>query len=470
MQRRFSIHHLILFAVLLPAFLSCSKKDKVDGSPDIRLTFSTDTVFFDTVFPTVGSITKSLVIYNTNKNKVQISNIRLMGGEGSCYRVNVDGTPGVYFTDVTIPADDSIYLFVRVTLNSNDQTLPYIVNDSLEFQINGNIQRVQLVSWGQNAFFYRQANLQGNVIWDSLKAHVIYGSLRIDTNASLTILPGTKIYFHKNAYLAASHGSSLRIMGTLDHPVRFQGDRLDPFYRDLPGQWNGLFLEAGSSNHEINYAIIKNGIYGIAIDEPRGTTEPMLALDNTIIQNMTGSGIFAYGTTIRSTNCVIGNCGRAALEVEYGGSYDFRQLTIGNFWSSSVRLSPSVYLSNFSYDTTGQKIVNPLNNAYFGNLILYGSNSSEMVLDSVAGTAFHCLFDHSLLKTTLNTADPARYQQCLINQDPRFINGPAMDYRIDSLSPAIQKGIPLGVLFDIQGVERGATPDLGAYQYKPRAE
>ena len=139
MQRRFSIHHLILFAALLPAFLSCSKKDMVDDSPDIRLAFSTDTVFFDTVFPTVGSITKSLVLYNTNKNKLQISNIRLMGGEGSCYRINVDGTPGVYFTDVTIPADDSIYLFVRVTLNPNDQTLPYIVNDSLEFQINGNI-------------------------------------------------------------------------------------------------------------------------------------------------------------------------------------------------------------------------------------------------------------------------------------------------------------------------------------------
>jgi hypothetical protein len=42
------------------------------------------------------------------------------------------------------------------------------------------------------------------------------------------------------------------------------------------------------------------------------------------------------------------------------------------------------------------------------------------------------------------------------------------NYAIDSISPAIGKGIPLGILYDIKGVERGQTPDLGAYQYIKR--
>ncbi|MEI7983664.1 MAG: hypothetical protein WCI71_18595 [Bacteroidota bacterium] len=439
--------------------------DKIDSSPDIRLSFSTDTVFFDTVFPTVGSVTKRLIVYNQHNNKVLISDIRLMGGQNSEYRVNVDGHPEINVTDVEIPANDSLYVFIRVTVDPNNENTPFVVSDSLEFQINGNIQKVKLVAWGQNALFYHKTKISGNIIWDSLKAHVIYGSLRIDTNAILTILPGTKVYFHQRSYIAASYQSSLKVLGTIDHPVRFQGDRLDFFYKDLPGQWDGIYLEQGSRDHEFNYAIIKNGSFGFAVDSLGNNTNPMLVIDNTIIQNMTYDGIYAYGSSIRSTNCVIGNCGGTALDIVFGGMYDFRQLTVGNFWSSSVRLSSSIYLSNYSYDTTGQKITNPLSSAYFGNTIIYGSNDDEIKMDSVIDVPFKFTFDHGLLKTRLNTSDPGRYIQCMINKDPRFLDGLKMDYRIDSLSPAINKGINMGVPLDILGVERGNTPDLGAYQF-----
>jgi len=466
MKRRLIIIFVLIFSTLLPVFfIACQKKDKIDPNPDIRLAFSTDTVFFDTVFPTVGSVTKQLVVYNTHSSKILISNIRLMGGQASFYRINVDGEAVTAIANIELPANDSLYIFVRVTLDPNQEDTPFIATDSIEFQTNGNLQQVQLVSWGQNAFFYRNALISGNTVWDSLKAHVVYGSLRIDTNATLSILPGTKVYFHHNAYLAASYHSTLRIMGELNHPVRFQGDRLDYFYKDLPGQWYGIILERAGINHEINYAIIKNGVFGLAVDSPEDQNNIMLLLHNTIIQNMTSYGIFAYGASIQSVNCVVGNCGGRALNVEYGGSYDFRQLTVGNYWYSSVRLSPSVYLSNYSYDTTGQKITNPLGPAFFGNVILYGANEDEIVLDSVAAVPFEVTFDHGLLKTRLNTSNTGRFIDCQVNKDPKFLNGPDMDYRIDSLSPAIGKGIPMGVFYDIKGVARGNPPDLGAYQY-----
>jgi hypothetical protein len=444
---------------------SCRKKDKIDASPGLQLAFSTDTVFFDTVFPTVGSITKRLVVFNQNKNKINISSIRLSGGEASNYRINVNGIPATNASDVEVPSDDSIFIFVRVTIDPQNQNTPYVVSDSIEFMTNGSLQQVKLVAWGREAVFYRKASLSGNIVWDSLKAHVIYESLRVDTNSSLLIMPGTKVYFHKDAYMAVSYQSTLKIAGTLDHPVRFQGDRMDPFYKNLPGQWGGIYLEKGSKNHELNYAFLKNGMFGLAIDSMGSSTTPMLTISNSIIQNMASAGIYAYGSSITAVNCVLGDCGGNCLSLNYGGAYDFRYLTVGNYWYSSVRHAASISLNNYIYDSIGNKIANPLSKADFTNVIIYGSNDEEIELDSVASAPFEYAFDHAILKTRLNTSNPLRYISCAINKDPRFVDESRLDYSIDSISPAIGMGKDLGIPYDIRGFDRGITPALGAYEY-----
>jgi hypothetical protein len=261
--------------------------------------------------------------------------------------------------------------------------------------------------------------------------------------------------------------SRLVVQGNLEHPVRFLGDRLDPFYRDLPGQWDGIYLEQGSQNNEINYAVIKNANFGISVDSSYNIAIPTLKLDNTIIQNMIYEDLYAYATNVQSTNCVFGDCGRQALAIEFGGSYDFRQLTIGNYWSSSVRLDSALYISNFIYGDLGRKITNPLINAYFGNIILYGSNADELSLAKDPSADFNFLFENCLLHTNKNTSDPTHFSACLINKDPGFVNTETSDYRIDSISPAIKQGKELGILFDILGKVRGNPPDIGAYQYVP---
>ncbi|TSA28569.1 MAG: hypothetical protein D4R67_03535 [Bacteroidetes bacterium] len=457
----------ILLAGALTILFACKKRDKIDTDPSLRLTFSTDTVFFDTVFSTIGSITKRLIVYNGNDSKLNISQIRLAGGEGSSYRINTDGDPALAVQNVEIYGHDSLFIFVRVTIDPNNQNTPFVVSDSILFSVNGNLQDVDLVTWGQNARFYKEATLKGSIVWDSLLPFVIYGHLRIDTSSSLIILPGSKLYFHKSAYLAISYDASLKVYGNLEHPVRFQGDRLDPFYRDLPGQWTGILLESGSKEHEINYGIIKNGVFGLLIDEKRNQPDPVLKLDNTIIQNTTADAIFAYATTITSTNCVLVNCGGSALWIENGGSYNFRQLTIGNYWGSSVRVSPSLYIRNYSFDTTGGQSSGPLTNTFFGNTVIYGSDADEMLVDEMEGVPFELVFDHCLLRTQESIVNPQRYIGCFANEDPLFVDPQAFDLRIDSLSPVIGKGIQMGVPFDINGVDRGATPDLGAYQWAP---
>jgi hypothetical protein len=456
---------LLLLISLIFTINSCKKKDQIDTSPSVHLRFSADTVYFDTVFTTVGSVTQRLMVYNDNANKVVVSSISLGNLSNSSFRINIDGIPSSSATDVEIPGKDSIFIFVRVTVDPNNQNNPMVISDDLFFHINGNQQDVKLVAWGWDAHFYRNKDLQGNVIFDSLKPHVVYGYLRVDTSATLTIQAGSKIYFHKDSYLAASHLSTLKVLGNLGHPVRFQGDRLDPYYRDLPGQWGGIYLEKGSKENEIIYAIIKNGSSGIQVDSASTSALPMLEVDNTIIQNVTGPGIYAYASTIKSINCVIGDCGTEALALVFGGSYDFRQLTIGNFWYSSVRRDSSLYLSNYIYDNHGIKHTNPLTNAYFGNIILYGSEDNELGFDNDPSVQFNYSFNHCLLKTRKKVNDPSHFTNCFTNQDPLFINTMLFNYQIDSLSPAIGKGIPLGVDFDIKGVYRTDPPDLGAYQF-----
>jgi hypothetical protein len=447
-------------------FLSCRKKDKVDTSPSMQLAFSTDTVFFDTVFPSLGSITKRLVVYNNNANKVSISSIRLAGGTASSYRLNVNGTPASDLSNVEIPGDDSIYIFVRVTIDPQNVSTPYIVSDLIEFMTNGNPQQVKLVSWGREAVFYHNESISGSITWDSLLAHVIYGSLRIDTNSTLTIMPGTKVYLHKDAYLAVSYQSSLKVQGTLEHPVRVQGDRMDPYYKDLPGQWGGIYLEKGSRDHDMNYAYIKNGIFGVAVDSLGRDGAPMLNMSNCIIQNMSSVGIYAYGSSINGVNCVIGDCGGNCLSVNYGGEYDFRYLTVGNYWFASVRHAASVYLNNYTYDTlTGNKIFSPLKKAWFTNAIIYGTNDDEIELDSAGGAMFNYQFDHALLKTKLKTNNPLKYINCLVNKDPKFVDAYKLNYQIDSISPAIKAAKDIGIPRDIRGNNRGQEPALGAYEY-----
>jgi hypothetical protein len=445
--------------------ISCRKKDKIDSSPSLMLQFSTDTVFFDTVFTTVGSVTQRLLVYNTNNSKIQVSSIHLAGGTQSNYSLNIDGVAAASVSNIDIPANDSIFIFVKVTIDPNNQNLPYIVTDSILFQTNGNLQNVKLVAWGQDAYFYKNITLKGNITWDSLKPRVIYGALRLDTASSLTLLPGVKMYFHSNSELDISSNSTLNVYGNLGQEVKFQGDRLDPFYRDLPGQWKGIFLERGSKNNQVTYAIIKNGNWGIWVDSLGSSAGTVLTVQNTIVRNMAYGGIYAYATSVACTNCVIGNCGGSCISLVKGGAYDFRQLTIGNYWNNSVRTAPSVYITNYSYDGNSNKVSNDLS-AYIVNSIIYGEQPEEMLADSSLAAQFNYMFENCLIKTEQKITNPSHFDSCFVNQDPRFLDPVNYNYQIDSISPAIGKGKYINLYTDIKGIPWGYPPDLGAYMHK----
>jgi len=287
-------------------FFSC-KKDLFITSSDASLYTSVDTLSFDTVFTTVGSVTQSFKIFNNNNEKLRLSQVKLLGGSTSPFKMNVDGTSGTEVNNVEINANDSIYVFVQVNAQVSDSTLPFILEDSIQINYNGNKKIVELQAYGQNAVFLKNKKLSGNVSWNNKLPYVILGGIQIDTNATLNISAGTKIFLHADAPFLVD--GTLKAIGTKDQPVIFSGDRLDADYKSLPASWPGIFFRNTSENNYLKHSIIKNAYQGIIAQNLSTTTAPKVTISQCIFDNIYDAGISGINTNIYADNSLISNCG-----------------------------------------------------------------------------------------------------------------------------------------------------------------
>lgn len=473
---------LAIFALLV--IYSCKKEESISNSPSLKLSFSADSVIFDTVFTSIGSATKQMRIYNNSDNKVNISNITLGNGDQSSYRINVDGEPGNVFTDIELSGGDSIYIFVRVTIDPQNNNNPYVVEDDIFFLTNGNEQSVKLVAWGQDAnYILADTYVEGlppykivadsmeTVHWTNQKPYVVYGYAVINSYGKLIIDEGTNVYFHEGSGLWAYVDGELNVNGTFENPVTFQGDRLEDFYSDVPGQWDRIWLMEGRPGHDhvIENAIIRNAFIGIQAESFTRLTENTLKLHNVIIENMNGIGIFSRIFNIEASNAVVANCGAYNLALTGGGYYSFIHSTVTGFWPFSVRNTPAVFINNYLLDTNDQPIAIPLN-INIDNSIIYGYNEDEFETDLDGGADSNYFFKNSILKTSFDLSNTEIYTNVLKNEDPLFVNIEVNDYRIDSLSPAVARAdqaIAATVPKDILNNQRMPLPDIGAYQFIP---
>ncbi len=427
------------------------------------------------------------MVYNRSDSKIVISNLSIGHGDQSAYRINVDGESGSNFSDIELSGGDSIYIFVRVTIDPQNINNPYVVEDDIHFLTNGNEQSIKLVAWGQDAnYILADTYINGlppfkivadsleTVHWTNQKPYVIYGYAVINSFGKLIIDEGARIYFHEGSGLWAYIDGVLNVLGTVENPVTFKGDRLEQEYDDVPGQWDRIWLMEGRAGHDhiIENAIISNGFIGLQSESFLRLTENKVKLHNVIIENMTGIGIFSRIFNIEASNTVVANCGGYNLAFTGGGNYSFIQSTIAGYWRYSVRNTPAVFINNYLLDTLDQPISFPLNFS-FNNSILYGFNEDEFETDMDGGADSLYFFTNSILKTTFDVSDTEIYINVLKNEDPLFIDYQNNDYRIDSLSPAVgraDEAIAATVPKDILDNSRMPTPDIGAYQFVPGQE
>jgi hypothetical protein len=484
----------VFFLLIICSFLSC-KKDFFSESGAGLLSFSNDSVVFDTVFVSVGSITKTLTVYNNNNNPVTVNNIRLSNISSlGVYRINVDGFPIENSSEIKIAPNDSIFVFIEATINPGSSNSPFLISDSLVFSTNGTEQQVKLVAYGQNAHFYTPVNfvqftdddgdttniryfsVSSNTTWTNDKPHVIYGYVIVEEGVTLTIEQGTQIHFHQNSGLIAgnplffdNNGGTIIVNGEKDNEVVFQGDRLDDYYQDAPGQWDRIWLSPGSKNNVFNYAIIKDATVGIQSDTLGSSSEPTLRISNSIIDNASTIGLYGNGSHVEGFNNLVSNCGEYAVVLNIGGSYDFQHCTFANYYSYFSRATPTLLINNFYEDIFGVTQARDLIQANFSNCIISGSLIGELALVNNEQASFNYLFDHCLLKLDPDSslANLNQVGSAKINQgDLLFTDAFNNDFTLIGSSIAIDAGSDqIGILNDLNDNTRDDSPDIGAYEY-----
>ncbi|PWT71448.1 MAG: hypothetical protein C5B59_17890 [Bacteroidetes bacterium] len=463
---------LLLVISIILLILSC-KKDSFTTSSSAAIGFSSDTLFFDTVFTTTGSVTKFVKISNLNDQKIMLSGIKLMGGAQSPFKLNIDGAAGPFSTNNELQANDSLYIFVSVTVNPTTANLPFILRDSIQVSYNGNTNYIQLQAWGQNAHFLKSTIITGNVTWPNDLPYVILGGIVVDSNATLTIQKGAKIHLHADAPFLVD--GTLLVQGEKEDSSRvyFLSDRLDDPYSNYPGSWPGVIFSTSSKDNVFEYAVVRNAYQGLIAEDASTDTNPKLTLNECIIDNIYDVGILGVNTSIRARNCLVSNCGKNII-LGYGGNYDFSDCTVASYSNEFIQhLNPVIAISN--YISNGNSTQTGDLNGQFTNCIFWGENGTvddELIVSKASSnTAFSVNFSNCLWKTK-NFPQNIDTAAVILNADPLFqtINNTKRiyDFHLQNGSPAIDHGKANSIAIDLDGNSRpvGAFPDIGCYEFR----
>lgn len=500
----------LLTAVIL--FSTGCQHEVWETDPDRVLRFSADTLFFDTVFTTVGSVTLPLKVYNDYEGTLLIDEIELESGGESEYRVNVNGAPMVStagpIRDVPVLPGDSLYIFVEVTVDPDDDEgrTPFWVIEDLRFYTNTVEQIVTLIARGQNAVFHgkpgERTYLACDETWTAELPHVLYGQIVVEPGCQLTIEPGARIHGHDGAGVWV-RGGTLTALGELDNPIVFEGDRLDDNFQDDPGQWGltidwtqaeddnlvnftafrgGIWLDR-AVNCEMDHVEIKEATIGLWVDSIGNGAESALNIRNSIITNAESIGLLSQGGFIRGHNNLVSNCGQACGYFAFGGNVQMHLSTFANYSSGSgVRQFPSVYINDWYEAFDGSIQWRPFaEGTEFRNCIMTGNNAtlndfSEVVVDFWDPTIYNgplltsCAIQHQDPEFPAVILD----ENTSVNLTPPFYDVLTADFHLEGSSSSwegVSSSPPLSIFdvsTDLDGNSRNTlTPTKGCYERIP---
>lgn len=472
---------LILMTLIAGISLICPSciSDAISTSPSDILTFSRDTVNFDTVFTDLGTPTARLVVSNRAKKGINISSIRLKNPESN-FQINVDGVSARQFNDVEIWGKDSIYVFIECFIPEGEGDIPHRVEDELLFVTNGVEQTVLLEAYGQNVTRLRSHRVIGEERLTASRPYVVFDSLVVEKDAMLRIDPGARILFHDGAELRI-HGC-IEACGEPGKLIQLCGDRLDNVLPDvgydiLAGQWQGIRIMAPSFGNRLEYVDMRSTREGLRIDSCGDLSRDKLLLRNSWLHNSQGSVLESRYAAVDAYGVCFSEASDAVVSL-HGGIHRFVQCTIANNYLFSAISSPlvSLYhcLDNEDRDAANP---NPLMSASFENCIIYGlaKDLNEGNLDNS-----QVYFRNVSMKS--GGENDEHFIDCLWDCDPLFLTDRPryyFNYHIQPDSPVIGKGnrafLNADCAVDIDGVNRIAvspdgSPSLGAYAQPEEAE
>ena len=473
----------IIFSILLIVGLYSCNDELISSDPKYRLEFSTDTLTFDTVFTTLGSATSKIVLYNRNKVGLNISSIKIKNGSTSFFKINVDGSKSATneFENIEIRPNDSLYIFVAVTIDPNNANSPILIEDSLNFITNGVKKSIKLNAYGQDMELFRNKLIKNDTTLTADKPYLIYGNLTVDSAKILTLNPGCRLYFHNNANLIV-HGN-LKAEGTADKPITLRGDRFDDIqfstpvpYNNVAGQWGGVYLLWEHGNHTLNHVNMNSGYVGINFVNTKNSI-PQLRISECKIHNFLLYGLMIQNGNVTVTNTEVSNSSSYCVFLN-GGNHSFTHCTIANYFDNS-NVQPIQRDKNPALMIMNLKLTVPMENT-FKNCIISGSAENEFsfasqTMDQYKGTFDHCYIRASTASTLSQFTNIRWYDKNdilfkSISYD--YEKKTYFNFTPDSLSPArglADKTVAAQFPIDLNGKSRltDGAPDAGAYEWIP---
>lgn len=468
----------IVVALAFALLGSCSSDDSFTLSESNVLTFSTDTVKMDTLFSNVPSAAKSFWAYNRSGEGLRCRSVRLENGARSGFRVNVDGiylgeSSGYETDEIEIRNKDSIRVFVEVTLPTANAQEPQKQEDNLVFTLESGVeQKVNLNAWAWDATLLRDVRISSDsTLQGTSRPIVVYGGLRVDSGATLTIGAGTTLYFNANAGIDVY--GRLLAQGTADAGVMLRGDRIDRMFNYLPydrvpAQWMGIHFFESSYSNELAFTDVHSTNTGIEIDSS-DVSRQKLTLSHSTIHNCQGYGLHSVHSRVSILNSQITNTLNDCVLIE-GGDVDINNCTFAQFYPFDARRGAAFAFSD-AKPLSRLEVLNTLVTGYADDVL------SGLITDT---TTTNYLFGHCVIRTPkITSADSVKFANTLFEDVKDTVSvgekhfktidtdNLVYDFRLDSVSAAIGRADAQTALPDDRlGVRRDEKPDVGAYEYK----
>jgi hypothetical protein len=444
---------LLLFCV------SCNDDDTFTTSPSNVLSMPFDTLKMDTVFAKIPAASKDFWIYNHSGDGIRCASVRLQKGNQSGFRVNVDGIylgerTGYQTSDVEVRKNDSIRVFVELTSPDNGSELYKDIDDKLIFRLESGVEQViTLNAFAWKADMVRNLEIKNDTTIDTTvsgRALVVYGGIKVNPEATLTLAPGTTIYFHDDAGIDVM--GKLICKGTAEKSVTLRGDRLDNILGDIPydvlsGRWQGIHFATSSYDNIIEYTDMHGGKDAIVCDSS-DVTRKKLTVNSSTIHNFRGYGLALTNSNAYVANTQISNTYNDCVYV-CGGELTMIHNTIAQFYPFS-RQGDTIALR---YANINEDKLYPLTNLEVKNCIITGWAEDALLKENSDSVAFNYHFYNSLIRMSeLKDSVSAKYFEgvirdnekdttlCYSHKNFKNVNPHTEDYlfdfHLDSLSKA----------------------------------
>lgn len=457
--------------ILVSALCSCIE-DGITTDPADQPAYSTDTLDLGLIFTEEGSPTHSFKIFNHHNKIINLSSVTMRTGQ--YFRMNVDGFSGHEFSGVEIRPNDSIFVFVEATLPSNGgQSLPVEIRDYIDITTNGRTSTVVLRADGQDVERLHAPEITTDTRFDATLPYQVFDSIVVRPGATLTLAPGTRLFFHDGAELLVY--GTLRSEGTPAEPVIMRGDRHGSVvgsvdFNIMPGQWGGIYFFNGSRDNSLAYTSVINTSYGVVADSLGtaagcGGSTP-LTLTASRLHNSSGSVLTAIHTDVNADACEMSDAPWGVVNLN-GGTHRLNRCTLANTYIFAATRGAILSLGHVNEKTDDCSGL-PYTSAMITNSIIYGNGSAIAPADITGCTI---TLQRCLLKPA--GSDDDNFIDCLWDTDPLFAldrDAYNFDYRLLPDSPAAEAADPALDTPSTPATDYYGTPlalTLGAFALTP---